>query len=138
LYRYAAGLAVLLLSFWSTLLLLDGSSDKQPVDPNACPAGETAILNRPYSSLEGHAYKANVPAFAHQADTATSLFSSPARLCEDKLVLGPPHTYHAEIVSVGLGRYSHFGDDIIFSSSDNSDPNSNGRQYVVVIPSRRK
>src|SRR5262245_35801708 len=106
------------------------------MDPDACPAGDRTILNRPDSWLAGHAYKASLPSLAPLADTASSLFSSPVRLCEDKLILGPPHTFHAEIVSTGFGRFSHFGENIVFSSSDNSDPNSNGRQYVVVIPPR--
>jgi hypothetical protein len=135
LYRYAAGIAVLLLSFWGGLFLFD---DRQRIDPDACPAGEMTTLSPPYSFLNGHAYKAKVPSLAGQADSASNLFVSPVRLCEDKMLLGPPHTYHAEIVGSGFGRFSHFGEEIVFSSSDNSDPNANGRKYVAVIPLRRR
>jgi hypothetical protein len=59
-------------------------------------------------------------------------------LCEGSELLGPPHTFHAEIVKLGFGRFSHFGESVFFSTSDNSDPNSNGREYVIIIPSAKK
>ena len=36
---------------------------------------------------------------------------------------------HEAIAQVGEGRYSFWGDTLYFSTSDNSDPNTNGRQY---------
>jgi hypothetical protein len=81
-----------------------------------------------------NAYKAALPSLAHLGDTDADLFHSPAMLCEDNNILGPPHTFHAQIVKDGLGRFSHFGGDVVFSSSDNTDPNSNGRQYTIVLP----
>jgi len=47
--------------------------------------------------------------------------------------LGPAHTFHAEIVKNGSGRFSHYENDVVFSSSDNSDPNLNGRVYALVV-----
>jgi len=72
------------------------------------------------------------------SDTDADLTFSPTLVCEDKLLLGPPHTVHAEIAKDGWGRFSHYGDSIIFSSSDYSDPNSNGRQYTIVVPAKRR
>ena len=137
-YRVVAGIAVLLLSFWGTLLLLNPGADRQSTDPDACPAGETTILTGPYPRLEGHAYKASLPSLAHLSDSDAKLSNSPALLCEDNLVLGPPHTFHAEIIRLGFGRFSHFGDSVIFSSWDNSDPNSTGRRYVIVVPFKKR
>ncbi|MFA7158406.1 MAG: hypothetical protein WC299_03800 [Kiritimatiellia bacterium] len=56
-------------------------------------------------------------------------------LLEDGKPLGPAHTAHIETAAKGLGRWSHWGArGIQFSSSDNSDPRTNGRQYKVVHP----
>jgi hypothetical protein len=55
--------------------------------------------------------------------------ASSLRLFEDRLALGPAHSLHADIQALGKGRYSHWGDAIYFSASDNSDPRTNGRAY---------
>jgi hypothetical protein len=54
-------------------------------------------------------------------------------LLEDGVPLGPPHTIHEEIRTRGEGRYSHWNDALWFSSSDNSDPRSNGRLYQIAF-----
>ena len=45
--------------------------------------------------------------------------------------LGPAHACHADIRGLGGGRFSHWGDKVYFSASDNSDPRTNGRKYTV-------
>ncbi|MBM4087696.1 MAG: hypothetical protein FJ272_23135 [Planctomycetes bacterium] len=46
-----------------------------------------------------------------------------------------PHQAHVAIRSEGLGRFSHWGaHGLMFSSSDNTDPRTNGREYKVVYP----
>ena len=51
------------------------------------------------------------------------------------LPLGPGLSPHHEIEKIGLGRYSHWKDmGILLSTSDNSDPNTNGRAYWAVLP----
>jgi hypothetical protein len=134
-YKIIGGTAVFLIFFCGTLFLLDRNADNQITDPSACPDGEKLVLRRPFPLLEGHAYKAALPSLAKLSDSDVKLFYSPASLCEDNEILGPPHTFHAEIAKIGYGRFSHFADSVIFSSSDNSDPNSNGRQYAIVVPS---
>jgi hypothetical protein len=59
---------------------------------------------------------------------------SPLIIYEDGRPLGPAHNTFADINNLGAGRFSHFTDKIIFSSSDNSDPNTNKRMYWAVIP----
>ena len=44
-------------------------------------------------------------------------------------LLGPPHTALAEVIKAGLGRFAHAGPGVTLSTSDNSDPNTNGRSY---------
>jgi len=47
--------------------------------------------------------------------------------------LGPAHTVHPEIRERGSGGYSHWQDSVYFSTSDNSDPRSNGRRYHAYV-----
>jgi hypothetical protein len=48
---------------------------------------------------------------------------------------GPAHSDHYDIEAIGRGRYSHWKDlGLLLSTSDNTDPNKNGRAYWAVIP----
>lgn len=53
------------------------------------------------------------------------------RLFENGRELPHPHSAHDLIRTLGAGRYSHWGDAVFFSSSDNTDPSANGRRYTV-------
>src|SRR6201996_6831203 len=56
-------------------------------------------------------------------------------LYKDDKLIGPPHATLDDITHQGRGRYSYAADrqfSLIFSTSDNSDPNANGRTYRVV------
>jgi len=55
-------------------------------------------------------------------------------LFEDGVALGPAHALHDEIRRLGAGRYSHWNGVLYFSTSDGTDPNSNGRRYSVSQP----
>ncbi|MBM4113623.1 MAG: hypothetical protein FJ253_09700, partial [Phycisphaerae bacterium] len=65
----------------------------------------------------------------HGSNTLSGL-----RLFEDDRELGPSRSVHSEIRTLGSGRFSHWGRDVRFSTSDNSDPRSNGRTYSVRTP----
>jgi hypothetical protein len=56
---------------------------------------------------------------------------SRVRLLEDGVPLpGPANAAHDEIRLVGAGRYSFWKSWVYFSTSDNSDPRTNGRHYM--------
>ncbi len=60
---------------------------------------------------------------------------SPVMVYEDDKPLGPAHTNFAGISRLGHGRFSYWSRQaLIFSTSDGSDPNSNGRHYWAVVP----
>jgi hypothetical protein len=60
---------------------------------------------------------------------------SPVILYENDNALGPAYSAHHTIEEIGLGRYAHWKDfGVMFSSSDNTDPRYNGRNYWIVIP----
>lgn len=50
---------------------------------------------------------------------------------EDDRPLGPAHCGHDDIRREGGGRFSHWGAQVYFSTSDNSDPRTNGHNYYV-------
>jgi predicted O-methyltransferase YrrM len=81
---------------------------------------------------------------AEPADTLDSLARSRLRLFENDVELGPPHSLHKAIRNHGNGQFSHWStanateddDDssvLLFSTSDNSDPNTNGRSYRIAF-----
>jgi lysophospholipase L1-like esterase len=80
----------------------------------------------------GNAYFVLVPELQQEADDPEHLVRSPWVLLEDSVPLGPPHALHSEIETHGNGLYSHWKDALIFSTSDNSNPRSNGRHYELV------
>src|SRR4051812_35657736 len=64
-------------------------------------------------------------------DTNDVPFRSDLRLFENGTQLGPAHATHADIAAQGGGRYSHWNDYLIFSTSDGSDPRENKRHYTI-------
>jgi len=57
---------------------------------------------------------------------------SPLTLLEDGRPLESGRAPHREIRRMGGGRYSHWGRWLYFSSSDGSDPRTNGRIYTII------
>jgi hypothetical protein len=102
------------------------------------PMGAVVIrLNRPFYKLRGSdtAFSVKVPSLDHLSDTMEFQKRSPLMLYENATPLGPAHAEHADIVKYGHGRFSHWNDSgFIFSSSDGTNPKSNGRTYWAVIP----
>ncbi len=59
--------------------------------------------------------------------------TSGIRILEDGKPIGPVDHSHANIREKGNGRFSHWGaQSLYFSTSDNSDPRTNGRTYEIV------
>ncbi len=71
------------------------------------------------------------PELADDTDGNDQPYRSPLRLLEDGTELGPGHALHATIQDAGDGRYSFWMGVVYFSTSDGSDPNTNGRVYSV-------
>jgi hypothetical protein len=100
-----------------------------------CPQGMATALMRPFQKFvpAGVAYAKASLEFDGSSDFSDTPTRSHFLLCENNNLLGPMHTGHAEIAKDGRGRYSHWKNiGFIFSASDNTDPNTNGRTYSVV------
>lgn len=73
---------------------------------------------------------------SYPADDPTNAYDvrSPVLIYEDDKPLGPAHSNFAEISKIGHGHFNHWTDQgFIFSTSDGSDPNRNGRRYWAVV-----
>jgi hypothetical protein len=79
----------------------------------------------------GFAFMARLP---HDSWTAEERPST-ARIFEDGRELGPANAQHADIRALGRGHFSFWGEWVHVSTSDNTDPRSNGRVYVAYGPS---
>jgi hypothetical protein len=79
--------------------------------------------------------------FGRQHDAQDAPRASRLTLFEDGWPLGPAHALHATISAAGGGAYSHWGgpgvrDTVIFSTRDNTNPQTNGREYSIAYPLR--
>ncbi|WP_354096255.1 hypothetical protein [Bradyrhizobium sp. RT10b] len=89
---------------------------------------KAANLSGPFRKIDATAYQALAPKLDALADVDYGPTRSTIVLLENGRPLGPAHT-PGRVIN---GSYSHWrGAGIIFSASDNSDPNTNGRTYSV-------
>jgi hypothetical protein len=103
------------------------------------PPSYDVVLHGPFRHLNNsYSFTAifNRPEF--EPDSGS--FLSTLLLYENNTLLGPAHATLDDIARKGGGRYLYSIDrpfTLIFSTSDHSDPNSNGRTYRVFDPSAR-
>ncbi|MGY0572892.1 hypothetical protein ACTGJ9_018875 [Bradyrhizobium sp. RDM12] len=94
----------------------------------------------PFAKFDGdeRAYRAStecISSLDEFADSADDRARSPIVIYENNKPLGPAHSSHDDIYKNGFGQFSHWrGLGIIFSSSDATNPNTNGRQHTIVRP----
>jgi len=72
-------------------------------------------------------------------DLASGNQSSPIQIYENGKKLGPAHSTLGDITTEGRGRFLHergfgHGSRTAWSSSDNTNPKTNGRTYWIVKP----
>lgn len=76
----------------------------------------------------------NLPfGFSIHSDSNSDQTASTLILRENGHALGPAHSLHTDIRNRGEGAFSHWEDSIRFSTSDNTDPERNGRRYSIVF-----
>jgi SAM-dependent methyltransferase len=86
-------------------------------------------LEGPYIGQGGASYALALPHLENMADSRADPRRSTLMLYEDGRILGIAHSVHDHIKRYGKGRFSHWDTSLYFSTSDNSDPNTNGRSY---------
>lgn len=107
--------------------------------PFATVVHEVEIPAAAITHVRGHLYRATLPLgddaeqtrWLARGDDVEAPRRSPWALLEDGRPLGPSHSAHHAIVASGAGRFSHWEDEVLFSSSDGTSPITNGRTYVL-------
>ncbi len=131
-------------SFLVLAMLATASCEKDKIDPVAeSPviyskqsaaneqAGMLVIDTRRVIAEAGNAFKLHN--IGETGDSPADTDASSMRLFEDGVEIGPAHTNHDQIRRNGGGRFSHWQGELFFSSSDNSDPRTNGRTYTYQL-----
>jgi hypothetical protein len=91
-------------------------------------------LKGPFEKKTENRWQISLKGFADKSDNDTAPKRSKFVLFEDETILGPAHSSHEDIETLGEGRFSHWKGNLNFSTTDNSDPNQNGRTYWAVLP----
>jgi SAM-dependent methyltransferase len=90
-------------------------------------------LSGPFHHQGGYGYAVNLPPeLAAGADDNSDHMRSRVMVYENGVPLGIAHCLHDAIREHGKGRFSHWGETLVFSTPDNPDPNTNGRSYGYV------
>lgn len=103
--------------------------EQRPTNP------QQVVLSLDASQIQpekGLAFTYQAPHLESEADMTGQSTRSPYFLLEDGKPLAPAHSIHEDIRNNGKGRWSHWGKNIFFSSSDGSDPRQNNRKYTLV------
>jgi G8 domain len=106
-----------------------------PVEDACASANGSGLPLRGPFERQGHAFIVSLPDLEQTSDAPEAPERSPYILCEDGQPVGRAHRPHDAIRKVGNGQFSHWTSALYFSTSDNSDPNDNGRDYRLVAPS---
>ncbi len=101
------------------------------------------LLPGPYVDISPQAirpWSAGTPSVAYAFDFSGSEPDAPfyrasrIELYEDGLLLSSGHAIAEGIAQTGMGYWVHQPGQVVFSSSDNTDPRTNGRTYSVGYP----
>jgi predicted O-methyltransferase YrrM len=96
-------------------------------------------LRGPFALNKDHCWTVHLPELRHLADSPDNPRRSPLILYENGVPFLEAHEPHEYIRAEGGGFFSHWQDSLFFSTSDNSDPNTNGRRYnYTVFPESRR
>ncbi|MBR0757046.1 hypothetical protein JQ604_33100 [Bradyrhizobium jicamae] len=97
-----------------------------------------------FESIGGFGYRSQIFTMSQHVDDDDNSQTTPVIVYEGDKPLGPNHSSYTELKTVGRGRSMFVNDRrnsewkvskyIFFSTSDNSDPRTNGRLYWAVVP----
>ncbi len=111
--------------------------------PDVVPLLQTSRVLDPrgIDRAPGLAFRADLQRYESEGVLFESRLTSWRPMVESKLVLfeggkalGPSHSFLERVRGGGRGAYSHRGTALHFSTSDNTDPRTNGREYRVSYP----
>ena len=123
--RPLAAAITAILAIWFPLAGFVGSQ----FTPRPRPAGAFTLIGIERQSEGGAMFVTAFNPRPALADGAEQPSRSPVELFEDDRPLGPAHSATGDIRDIGGGRFLHAKEALYFSTSDNTDPRSNGRHY---------
>lgn len=108
-------------------------ASRPSIAEDRCGAPEL-VLKGPYVPDGGAGWSIDLPIqLAPLMDNPQGASRSALILLENGRPLGPAHAVHDDIRNKGSGAYSFWRTGLWFSTTDNSDPNTNGRRYSVEL-----
>jgi 2-polyprenyl-3-methyl-5-hydroxy-6-metoxy-1,4-benzoquinol methylase len=90
-------------------------------------------LPTPFKKSKGKMWGVELKSYETIADTNSEPGRSPLILLENESPIWKNHSLHDDISNLGGGRYSHWETYLYFSTSDNSNPNTNGKKYHIAL-----
>jgi glycosyltransferase involved in cell wall biosynthesis len=91
----------------------------------------TGKLTKGFQQQGKYGWYIALPDLEFFADDTEHPTRSTLLLFENDNLLQPAHALHDDVWNVGGGCYSHWTAVLYFSTSDGSDPNTNGREYKI-------
>ena len=70
--------------------------------------------------------------YALPSDDAVAGNRSTLQIFENGVPIGPSHASHQTVRDRGQGAFSHHADTLLLSSSDGTDPRTNGYKYIAI------
>lgn len=90
-------------------------------------------MTPPFRHVRGHGFEYMLPeGMEDVGNIPGQSMRSPIILCENGIPLLGRHAQNICIWYSGGGHYNHCGRALYFSTSDNSDPNTNGKHYTLM------
>ena len=135
--RIIAAVIVLFAVYFPIAVYFEHTYVRHPDPPN------WNQISGPFAHEGGYSWAFVMPReFDATADTAVDLKRSTMQLYEDGKPIGPAHARHVDIANLGGGRYSHWrvpggASVLIFSATDNTNPNENSRRYSYKSSAKR-
>jgi hypothetical protein len=102
--------------------------------PNSSKAVLISLNRSQIKPDRGYCYICDLPETAPSGDSEHDPRSSAAVLFENGVALGPTNVPHDIIRGQGGGRFSHWNRQLYFSTSDNTKPHLNRRDYHLYVP----
>jgi SAM-dependent methyltransferase len=111
--------------------LVSGPSPVGPVASSTAPLLECRIDPTVIVEQGGFGWAVKTSDLFDEGDTVERPRRSNLQVLENGVSLGPAHSDHTSIRELGGGRFSHWGEWLYFSSSENLPPNRNACSYAL-------
>jgi 2-polyprenyl-3-methyl-5-hydroxy-6-metoxy-1,4-benzoquinol methylase len=92
----------------------------------------------PFNKLNGNMWGVELKSYETIADNNSEPRRSPLILLENETPIWKNHSLHDDISKLGRGRYSHWESYLYFSTTDNSNPNTNGKKYHIALSNENR